>query len=130
MLQKSLAAELKAAELKAAELKAAELKAAELKGAELKGSAALAHAGGLRDTPADWKRYADYLGWLQVDEAGQKALDFDRLSKDWAAGDREFKKELSKAHRYLAGAAELGEAGPRELAREVCGTVWTGCWRR
>jgi REP element-mobilizing transposase RayT len=92
--------------------------------------AALAHAGGLRDTPADWKRYADYLGWLQVDEAGQKALDFDRLSKDWAAGDREFKKELSKAHRYLAGAAELGEAGPRELAREVCGTVWTGCWRR
>ncbi len=84
--------------------------------------AALAHAGGLRDTPADRKRYVDYLGWLQEDVAGQKALDFDRLSKDWAVGEREFKKELLKAHGDLAGAAERGEAGPRELAREV----WQG----
>ncbi len=97
--------------------------------AELKAAAALAHAGGLRDTPADWKRYADYLGWLQVDEAGQKALDFDRLSKDWAVGEREFKKELSKSHGYLAGPPSRGgrTAG---AGREVCGTVWTGCWRR
>ena len=46
----------------------------------------------------------------------------DRLSKDWAVGEREFKKELLKAHGDLAGAAERGEAGPRELAMEV----WRG----
>jgi len=81
--------------------------------------AALAHAGGLRDTPVGRKRYVDYLGWLQEDDFGKKSLEFDRLSKDWAVGEKEFKKELLKAHRHLEGAVERGDAGPRELSMEL-----------
>ncbi|MBC7365474.1 MAG: transposase [Undibacterium sp.] len=80
--------------------------------------AALAHAGGLRDTPRDRRRYVEYLGWLQEDEAGKKALEFDRLSKDWAVGEKDFKKGLLKAHRHLEGARERGDIGPRELSME------------
>lgn len=79
---------------------------------------ALAHAGGLDDTPAGRKRYLAYLGWLQEDEAGKKALEFERLSKDWAVGARGFKQELLKEHRQLEGALKRGEAGSREMAEE------------
>ncbi len=81
--------------------------------------AALAHAGGLQDVPADRKRYVNYLGWLQEDEAGKKALEFDRLSKDWAVGEKDFKKELLKVHRHLEEANGRKDAGPRELSREL-----------
>jgi REP element-mobilizing transposase RayT len=80
---------------------------------------ALAHAGGLSDTPADRRRYLAYLRWLQADGSGQKALEFDRMSKDWAVGPREFKKELLRVHGELASGAETPEAGPRELSREL-----------
>lgn len=82
-------------------------------------AAALDHAGGLDDTAAGRKRYVAYLGWLQEDEAGQKELEFDRLSKDWAVGSRQFKKELIKAHGHLAGRNERGEASPDEIAEEL-----------
>jgi len=81
--------------------------------------AALAHAGNLKDTPAGRRRYLDYLAWLQEDDAGKRKLQFDRLSKDWAVGTREFKKDLLKAHKHLAAAVERKEAGPHELAEEV-----------
>ena len=81
--------------------------------------AALAHAGDLRDTPAGRKRFVDYLGWRQEDDAGKKSLEFDRLSKDWALGEKEFKKELLKAHRHLEGAGERGDSGPRERSMEL-----------
>jgi putative transposase len=80
---------------------------------------ALAHAGGLDDTPAGRKQYLAYLGWLQEDEAGKKALQFDRLSKDWAVGARGFKKELLKEHRQLERTVKRGEAGPREISAEL-----------
>ena len=78
---------------------------------------ALAHAGALDDTPAGRQRYVDYLGWLQEDDAGKKALEFERISKDWAVGTRGFKKDLLKEHKHLASAASR-EAGPRAVARE------------
>jgi putative transposase len=82
-------------------------------------SAALDHAGGLSDTPAGRRNYVRYLGWLQEDDAGKKALEFDRLSKDWAVGTREFKKELIKAHEELAAMKESGEESPRAMAEEL-----------
>lgn len=80
--------------------------------------AALEHAGGLKDTSAGRKLYLAYLGWLQEDENGRKQLNFDRLSKDWAVGSREFKKELIKEHTHLAAALRQSAGEPREIARE------------
>lgn len=82
---------------------------------------ALAHAGGLDDTTMERKRYLFYLGWLQEDDAGQKALEFDRMSKDWAVGPRAFKKELLRVHQHLEVRRGRKEAGPRELSIEL----WT-----
>lgn len=82
-------------------------------------SAALDHAGGLSDTPAGRRNYIRYLGWLQEDNAGKKALEFDRISKDWAVGSREFKKALIKAHADFAVRKETGDASPRAIAEEL-----------
>jgi putative transposase len=81
--------------------------------------AAFAHAGGLEDSPAGRNRYLAYLGWLQEDEAGKKALEFERLSKDWAVGPRAFKKELLKVHRHLESSLDRKEAGPGEISMEL-----------
>lgn len=80
---------------------------------------ALLDAGGLADTPAGRRRYLDYLGWLQEDEAGKKELAFDRMSEDWAVGTRDFKKDLIRAHRELEAGRSSGASSVRELAREM-----------
>jgi hypothetical protein len=82
-------------------------------------AAALDHAGGLSDTPAGRRGYVACLGWLQEDEAGKKELEFERLSKGWAVGSRQFKKELLKEHADLAGRRERGDATPDEIAEEL-----------
>jgi REP element-mobilizing transposase RayT len=82
-------------------------------------AAALDHAGGLSDTPAGRRGYVACLGWLQEDEAGKKELEFERLSKGWAVGSRQFKKELLKEHSDLAGRRERGDATPDEIAEEL-----------
>ncbi len=69
--------------------------------------ACLLHAGGLMDTTGDRRRYLEYLGWLQEDNEGQKALRFEQMSKGWAVGEGEFKKELM----------QLGEGGPTSSQR-------------
>ena len=56
--------------------------------------AALAHPMRLADTPAGRRSYMDYLAWLSTDESAQKDLCFERLSKGWAIGSKEFKREL------------------------------------
>ena len=62
--------------------------------------------GGLKDTSAGRRKYAEYLAWLAEDEPRQKALNFDRMSRGWALGSRSFKESLL-------------EDGKRELARKV-----------
>jgi len=75
--------------------------------------AVLSAAGGLSDTPASWKSYAAYLEWLAGNEPAQKGLAFDRMSRGWALGSREFKVGLLEEHRAkLAGAALEGEGSP------------------
>jgi putative transposase len=79
--------------------------------------ALLAHAGGLKDTPTDRRRYLEYLGWLQEDDEGQKALRFEQLSKGWAVGEGDFKKELVRLNEVAA--ARLLQSGDRQLAEEL-----------
>lgn len=57
-------------------------------------SAALAHPMGLADTPAGRISYKDYLAMLSTDEPAQKELCFEKLSKGWAIGTKEFKQGL------------------------------------
>lgn len=72
----------------------------------------------LADTPAGRRAYVDYLAWLSTDEGEQKNQCFDRLSKGWAVGSREFKKALldEMDSPPESGAGEVAEA--RELAWE------------
>lgn len=75
--------------------------------------AGLEHAGGLADTAAGRRKYAEYLAWLSEDTPEQKRLRFDRMSQGWVLGTREFKKDLVNEHRNAAAALERGE---RDLA--------------
>ncbi|HEX9783828.1 MAG TPA: transposase [Opitutaceae bacterium] len=79
---------------------------------------ALSHAGGLPDTPAGRRKYADYLAWLRKNEAERKALRFERMTKGWVIGSAAFKKKAVKEHRKLASAWAAGVAG-LEKAKEA-----------
>jgi putative transposase len=57
-------------------------------------SAALEHAGGLRDTPAGRKKYREYLDWLSTDEPAQKEMAFEKMCRGWALGTKSFKQSL------------------------------------
>ncbi len=71
--------------------------------------ASLEHAGGLADTPAGRRKYAEYLAWLSEDAPEQKRQRFDRMSKGWVLGTKEFKAELVEEHRGAVAALEQGE---------------------
>ncbi|MCZ6672504.1 MAG: transposase [Verrucomicrobia bacterium] len=82
--------------------------------------ASLGSAGSLKDTPAGRRKYREYLTWLAEDEARQKSLDFDRMSKGWAIGGKEFKKGLLNDEKYLKACLKLGV----NEAREMRETAW------
>lgn len=76
---------------------------------------ALAHAGGLPDTPAGRRKYLEYLVWLAEDEPARKKQRFAEMSKGWVIGGGEFSKALVRENRELTGqgrklAAEMQEA--------------------
>jgi len=81
--------------------------------------AALIDAGGLDDTPAGRARYLEYLELLQQDEPAKRELGFAEMSKGWAIGTRDFRKELIQVHAHLAKALSTGEGSPREIAQEL-----------
>ena len=56
--------------------------------------AALTHPMELADTPEGRSLYKDYLTMLATDEPAQKELCFEKLSKGWAIGTKEFKQGL------------------------------------
>ena len=51
-------------------------------------------AGDLDDTKRGWDRYAEYLKSLAADGAAQKEMAFDRMSRGWAIGTKEFQRRL------------------------------------
>ena len=55
---------------------------------------ALTHPIELPDTPEGRNLYKNYLQWLSTDQAAQKSLSFEKLSRGWAIGSKEFKQKL------------------------------------
>lgn len=72
-------------------------------------------AGGLKDNSAGRRKYAEYLSWLAEDEPRQKAMLFDRMSKGWAMGSREFKGALLDDEKSMKACLELGVSDAREM---------------
>lgn len=62
-------------------------------------TAALQAAGQLADTAAGARKYTEYLAWLAENDAEQKKLRFDDMSKGWAIGTTGFKQALLQEHR-------------------------------
>lgn len=71
---------------------------------------------GLTDTPQGWDDYCARLISLAVDEAEQKRLGFDQLSKGWAIGTDGWKKTLAKELKQtsLVGLAQSDAKAMRE----------------
>jgi putative transposase len=79
----------------------------------------LRSAGNLADTAAGRRKYNDYIEWLACDEPARKELRFDQMSKGWAIGTKEFKKDLLKDHQAYAAARKLGEVDLEDARGEA-----------
>jgi hypothetical protein len=86
----------------------------------------LAESGGLSDTATGWRRYVDYLGVLAEEEGRLRNAKFGRLSRGWAIGSAEFKRELKNEFSGrgvdLERFALLGVDG--EAQRELRAEIW------
>lgn len=80
--------------------------------------ACLAAAGSLKDTMYGRRKYADYLGCLAEEKPKQKANLFDRMSKGWAIGTKEFKQGLLEEQRNKSLRVEPGVTNGKEM-REI-----------
>lgn len=76
---------------------------------------ALAEAGGLTDTPAGRRSYADYLAWQAAEGPAGKSKAYVRLSEGWALGTQEFKAALIKDHALAAEARAWENTGAQEM---------------
>ena len=54
----------------------------------------LTEAGNLADTPAGWRKYREYLGFLDEKEPTKRNERYGKLSRGWALGTAEFKQGL------------------------------------
>lgn len=76
--------------------------------------------GGLADTPAGWRSYADYLAWQAEEGPVGKSKAYVNLSKGWALGTVDFKETLRADHAL----AENTRAWTREGAAELRQARW------
>jgi hypothetical protein len=86
----------------------------------------LGESGGLPDTPAGWRRYADYLRVMAEEDTKLREERFGRLSRGWAIGSAEFKADLRKefaARAVGSGGLELRGADG-EAHREMRALLW------
>ena len=81
----------------------------------------LEDAGGLKDTPAGWNSYADYLTALSANTEEQKRQGFDKMLRGWALGSKEWKVEVARAHAEKL--AKMRLEGP-EMG-ELKEAIWT-----
>ena len=75
-------------------------------------------AGGLKDNSSGWRRYAQYLKWLQEDEPMRKKMEFTRMSKGWAIGDAKYRQSIIAEDREMRSRIQLNHAELKE-AREL-----------
>ena len=59
----------------------------------------LAGAGGLKDTLGGWRKYGDYLTWLQEDDPARRDMAFEHMSKGWAIGTQEYLTKIAADNR-------------------------------
>lgn len=72
-------------------------------------------AGRLKDVTAGRRKYAEYLSWLAEDEPRQKAMLFDRMSKGWVMGSKDFKWALLDDEKSMKACLELGVGDAKEM---------------
>ena len=71
-------------------------------------------SGGLKNTVAGRRKYGQYLAWLNEDEPQQEAYFFERMSKGWAHGSKEFKKGLIRNGEKERQHLQIGGTGSGE----------------
>ncbi|HEX2862700.1 MAG TPA: transposase, partial [Lacunisphaera sp.] len=76
---------------------------------------ALAEAGGLADTPAGWRCYADYLAWQAAEGPVGKSKAYVSMSKGWALGGKDFKQTLLQDQAVAAVTRAWESQGVREV---------------
>ncbi len=75
-------------------------------------------AGSLKDNPAGRRKYEHYLGWINNDDQARESAAFDRMSKGWALGSKEFKKAIVKDEESRIANLELGSKDYAELRED------------
>jgi hypothetical protein len=80
--------------------------------------AALAEAGGLADTPAGRRCYADFLAWQATDGPAGRNAAYVSLSRGWALGTAGFKTALIRDHQLAASARAWEDSGAREMREQ------------
>ncbi|MGH8018049.1 MAG: transposase [Opitutaceae bacterium] len=86
----------------------------------LRVATALDEAGGLADTPAGHRSYAQYLAWQSEQGPAGKNRTYVSMSRGWALGSGAYKRDLIREHH----AASLTRAWDREAARELRNARW------
>ena len=87
---------------------------------------ALDSAGSLKDNSYGRRKYGQYLDWLAADEPRQKAFLFDKMSKGWAIGTKEFKEGILEDEKSVRALVELG--GPE--VKEIRESAWENAIER
>jgi putative transposase len=82
--------------------------------------------GGLTDSPAGWRSYADHLAWQAEEGPVGKSTAYVNLSRGWALGTTGFKATLRVEHAMAADS----RAWTREGARELREAHWTQLLQR
>ncbi len=86
----------------------------------------LAEAGGLNDTPAGWRKYGAYLGFLDEAEPTKRTERYGKLSRGWALGSAEFKQSLMADFQQQGARLEQAtlHGETEEDWRELRETAW------
>lgn len=91
---------------------------------------ALSEAGGLSDTPAGWRCYAQYLEWQAEAGPAGKTKAYVNLSKGWALGTKDFKTALLADHKIAAATRAWEASGAREIKESRAAEVLERCLRQ
>lgn len=81
----------------------------------LRCATALAEAGGLADTSAGCRAYAEFLTWQAEEGPAGKSKAYVSMSKGWALGGKDFKQTLLQDQAVAATARAWESSGVREV---------------
>jgi hypothetical protein len=76
---------------------------------------ALVEAGGLADTPAGRRAYAQFLAWQAAEGPAGKSKAYVSMSRGWALGTKDFKTALIRDHALVETSRAWEKSGVREM---------------